>query len=539
MDLHVRHAGPTDDERAAVDALLGPPLSSWVGGERGDIRDAHVAIGGREQRQQRHLLLPALQALQARVGWISETGLDYVCTRLDVPPADAWGVATFYALLSTTPRAPRVLHVCDDIACQCKGANELVAALERTVGPSHTHGPNGDHVEIDPRGAVWMRSPCLGLCDHAPAAFVQQGGVAPSETLIGELTLDRALAVLGTYDTSVILSEAEGLLSRTREQQILTRYAPEDDSPLMSETTTLRLPQDTAAPIHRRLLDRVCVVDPTDITAYRRSGGFDALRKAVEIGPDAVIREVTDSKLMGRGGAAFPTGRKWDAVAKQSARPHYLICNADESEPGTFKDRVLLEGDPFAIVEAMTIAGFATGCERGFLYIRGEYPLGAARIQNAIDAARAHDFLGNDILGRGIRFDIEIRRGAGAYICGEETAIFNSDRRISWRAAQQAALSRAVWIVRLADSREQRRDAREHSRDHFAWRCRIREDRNGTVNGHASFLSEWTRRAAGRLRGCVWQNAARSPRHGGRTGERPAVAGHFARRRGRRVRRAR
>ena len=107
MDLHVRHAGPTDDERAAVDALLGPPLSSWVGGERGDIRDAHVAIGGREQRQQRHLLLPALQALQARVGWISETGLDYVCTRLDVPPADAWGVATFYALLSTTPRAPR------------------------------------------------------------------------------------------------------------------------------------------------------------------------------------------------------------------------------------------------------------------------------------------------------------------------------------------------------------------------------------------------------------------------------------------------
>jgi NADH-quinone oxidoreductase subunit F len=364
--------------------------------------------------------------LQARVGWISETGLDYVCTRLDVPPADAWGVATFYALLSTTPRAPRVLHVCDDIACQCKGANELVAALERTVGPAHTHGPSGDHVEIDPRGAVWMKSPCLGLCDHAPAALVQHGGVEPCETLIGELTLDRALAVIASRDTSVVLGEAEGLLSRTREQQILTRFAPEDDSPLMSETLTLRLPHDTPAPVHRRLLDRMCVVDPTDITAYRRSGGFDALRKALEIGPDAIIREVTDSKLMGRGGAAFPTGRKWDAVAKQSARPHYLICNADESEPGTFKDRVLLEGDPFAIVEAMTIAGFATGCTRGFLYIRGEYPLGATRMQHAIDVARAHDFLGDNILGRGIHFDIEIRRGAGAYICGEETAIFNS-----------------------------------------------------------------------------------------------------------------
>ena len=426
MDLHVRHAGPTDDERAAVDALLGPPSSAWDGGERGSLRDAHVAIGGREQRQQRHMLLPALQALQARVGWISETGLDYICTRLDVPPADAWGVATFYALLSTTPRPRRVLHVCDDIACRCKGANELVEALEKAIGPAHSHGPDGDHVEIDPHGAVWMKSPCLGLCDHAPAAFVQQGGVRPSETLIGELTVDRALAVLADNDSSVIASEAEGLMSRTREMQILTRASLVDDSPLMSETLTLRLPHDTPAPTHGCLLDRVGVVDPTDITAYRRSGGFDALRKAFEMGAEAVIREVTESKLMGRGGAAFPTGRKWDAVSKQAVRPHYLICNADESEPGTFKDRVLLEGDPFAIVEAMTIAGFATGCERGFLYIRGEYPLGAARIQNAIDAARAHDFLGNTILGRGVRFNIEIRRGAGAYICGEETAIFNS-----------------------------------------------------------------------------------------------------------------
>src|SRR5205085_959578 len=154
--------------------------------------------------------------------------------------------------------------------------------------------------------------------------------------------------------------------------------------------------------------------------------GFAALRRAFEMGPDAVIREVIDSRLVGRGGAAFPTGRKWEAVARQPAQPHYLICNADESEPGTFKDRVLLEGDPFAIVEGMAIAAFATGCARGFLYIRGEYPLGAERMQHAIDESRAHGFLGADILGRGVSFDIEIRRGAGAYICGEETAIFNS-----------------------------------------------------------------------------------------------------------------
>jgi NADH-quinone oxidoreductase subunit F len=121
---------------------------------------------------------------------------------------------------------------------------------------------------------------------------------------------------------------------------------------------------------------------------------------------------------MGRGGAAFPTGRKWDAVRTQPATPHYLVCNADESEPGTFKDRVLMEEDPFAIVEAMTIAAFATGCEKGFIYIRGEYPLAAARLQHAINAMRGQGLLGG--------FDIEIRRGGGAYICGEETAIFES-----------------------------------------------------------------------------------------------------------------
>jgi len=129
---------------------------------------------------------------------------------------------------------------------------------------------------------------------------------------------------------------------------------------------------------------------------------------------------------MGRGGAAFPTGRKWDAVARQPVRPHYLICNADESEPGTFKDRALMEGDPFGLVEAMTIAAYATGCEEGFIYLRGEYPLAYERLMNAIDTARARGFLGEDILGHGFHFDIEIRKGGGAYICGEETAIFNS-----------------------------------------------------------------------------------------------------------------
>src|SRR6185312_2832895 len=174
------------------------------------------------------------------------------------------------------------------------------------------------------------------------------------------------------------------------------------------------------------LLARIGVVDPERLDAYRASGGYQALRRAFELGREGVIREVLDSKLLGRGGAAFPAGRKWDAGARQPERPHYIICNADESEPGTFKDRVLMEGDPFALVEAMTIAAYATGCEQGFFYIRGEYPLAIERVQHAIDESRARGLLGDGILGQPFRFDIEVRKGAGAYICGEETAVFNS-----------------------------------------------------------------------------------------------------------------
>jgi NADH-quinone oxidoreductase subunit F len=187
-----------------------------------------------------------------------------------------------------------------------------------------------------------------------------------------------------------------------------------------------RTPAAPAPDTPARLLARVGVVDPDSLEDYRALGGYAALARAIEIGPEAVIAEVTASKLMGRGGAAFPTGRKWAAVAAQPAQPHYLVCNADESEPGTFKDRVLLEGDPFLIVEAMTIAAFATGCATGYLYVRGEYPEAESRVRRAIAAAREAALLGPDILGSGFAFDIEVRRGAGAYICGEETALFES-----------------------------------------------------------------------------------------------------------------
>jgi NADH:ubiquinone oxidoreductase, NADH-binding (51 kD) subunit len=175
-----------------------------------------------------------------------------------------------------------------------------------------------------------------------------------------------------------------------------------------------------------QLLRRVGVVDPTSLDDYVAQRGYAALAQAFAMGAEATISEVTDARLLGRGGAAFPTGRKWAAVATQPAQPHYVVCNADESEPGTFKDRVLMEFDPFSVVEAMTIEGFATGGSKGFLYIRGEYPLAESRIRGAIDQARAAGYLGPSVMGSDFAFDIEVRRGAGAYICGEETALFES-----------------------------------------------------------------------------------------------------------------
>lgn len=352
MDLHILGAEPSDDERAAIDGLLGPTTSAWEGGPRDSGAASRTSRAGlRDVRNRRDQLLPALHAVQDRVGWISRGALNHICRRLMVPPAEAWGVVTFYHLFRTEPTPGRVLHVCDDIACRLHpsaAANQSSRGADTLIRPS----------------------PCLGLCDTAPAALLMHAGTEPSVEVIGS----GEPAVGGT----------------------------------------------------RKLLRRVGVTDPSSLASYRAHGGYEALARAFDIGAAAVVAEVTAANLLGRGGAAFPTGRKWAAVAAQPLRPHYLVCNADESEPGTFKDRILLERDPFALIEAMTIAAFATGCERGFIYIRGEYASARQRLQHAIAAAYGDGLLGAGILGGNVAFDLEIRRGAGAYICGEETALFNS-----------------------------------------------------------------------------------------------------------------
>ena len=386
MDLRFTDATPSSEERAAIDAHMGPPLDGWSGGERDG--DTHrVARSGKASRDQRPLLIEALHVLQAEIGWISPGGLNYVCQRLSVPPADAFGVASFYAMFGTEERPRTVVHVCDDLACRVLGARELCAELEATIGPEGT--------DASQSGATWHRSPCLGMCEQAPAILAQRAG-RPDVALGGATAA--AVAAVSALGSTMTCAGAD--------------TAPQT--------------WDETARANLRLLRRVGHADPTSVDDYRASGGYEALYRALEIGPEATIVEVKDSKLLGRGGAAFPTGVKWEAVATQPAHPHYFVCNADESEPGTFKDRLIMELDPFAVVESLTIAGVTTGCEQGYLYIRGEYPLATERLKNAIEEARRHDLLGPDIMGRGVRFDIELRRGAGAYICGEETALFNS-----------------------------------------------------------------------------------------------------------------
>ncbi|MFV0526232.1 MAG: NADH-ubiquinone oxidoreductase-F iron-sulfur binding region domain-containing protein [Acidimicrobiales bacterium] len=337
MDVRTRGIPPSADERAAVASVLGPEPAP----------NDHDRIGGHANRARRHLLLPALHAVNDRVGWISPTAVDHIAVRLDLGPAEVYGVASFYALFSMTERPPHQVHVCVDLACRAAGRTEA------DLGP-------GEHP-----------SPCLGVCERGGAVLTIDAGDPVRRTVTPEPA--PAAAVPDAGDPSLVL------------------------------------------------LRRVGATDPASLADYVADGGFEALAVARRIGAEAVISRVAAAGLTGRGGAAFPTATKWEAVRGQPGPVHHLVANADESEPGTFKDRTLIENDPYALIEAMAIAGLAVGADHGHVYLRGEYPRAEATLHHAITEARAGGHL-----GPGTGFDITMVRGAGAYICGEETAVFNS-----------------------------------------------------------------------------------------------------------------
>ena len=322
----------------------------------------------------RSALLPLLHEAQAIYGWLPGDVQAEIGKTLRVPLADVHGVIEFYTMFYNEPTAKRVIRVCEDSACRMAGGTAVMQAIEAQL--------NLHHGQTSPDGEItYEHVPCLGMCELAPAAL---NGEKPA----GELTAEAVPAFLdGSY--------------------------PEPNAKVYG------------APL--LTLARLGKVDPNSLDDYVAHGGYEGLKKAVQQDPMRVIEAVEASDIVGRGGAMFPTGRKWHFTRGAAGDTKHIVVNADESEPGTFKDRCLMEEDPFALVEAATLAGYAVGAENGWIFVRGEYPRSYKRLQNAIEQARVAGYLGQNILGKkGFNFDIELRQGAGAYICGEETALFEA-----------------------------------------------------------------------------------------------------------------
>ncbi|MCP4143281.1 MAG: NADH-quinone oxidoreductase subunit E [Chloroflexi bacterium] len=317
----------------------------------------------------RTMLIPALLEAQSAFGYISKEKATEIGNTLRVPLADVMGVIEFYTMLYSEPTGETIIRVCTSPSCSARGGRNVHKELLHQLDLLND-GPTAD-------GKYFVEeAPCLGLCDKAPSALVD-------ETAVGNIT-------------------PENLLD------------PQD------EVTTKVYAKD---PVITR---RIGKIDPFSIDDYLVNDGFLSFPNAIHIGPDKMVECMADSGILGRGGASFPTKMKWEGAANAPGEQKYIVCNSDEAEPGTFKDRVIIENDPFSVLEGMLIGGYAIGASKGYIYVRGEYPKVQKTFQAAIESAREKGYLGENILGSGFNFDIELRSGAGAYICGEETALFES-----------------------------------------------------------------------------------------------------------------
>jgi len=327
-------------------------------------------------------LTDALHDIQSgnKENYIPEKDTLTISEKSKVSLSKVYGFATFYSMFSVKPRGKHIIRVCKSLSCHMGKAEEVIEKLEEVLGVEIGETTEDGEFTLE-------ESSCLGMCSVSPAMMIDK-------IPFGNLTVDQIPEIIKKV-------KSEGSQEKIYTEQILPAQG-------------------------RVVLKSVGVINPESIDEYIASRGYLALKKAIENGPQWVINELKKSELRGRGGAGFPTGRKWEFTAKAPGPQKYLICNADEGEPGTFKDRVIMEGDPHSIIEGMIIAAFATGCNNGYIYIRGEYDLSIRRIEKAIGDARSHGFLGRNILGSGFPFDIEIHKGAGSYVVGEETTLMES-----------------------------------------------------------------------------------------------------------------
>ena len=284
--------------------------------------------------------------------------------------------------------------VCGGTGCTSSHSGELIEALEANI---KEHGLE-EEIKV-------VRTGCFGLCALGPIMIVYPEGCFYSEVKVDDIP-------------EIV---EEHLLKGRIVKRLLYKETVEAENVKPLNETNFYKKQ------HRVALRNCGVIDPENIEEYIAYDGYAALAKALtEMTPEDVIQTVIDSGLRGRGGGGIPTGRKWSFTAANKADQKYVVCNADEGDPGAFMDRSVLEGDPHCIVEAMTLCGYATGATEGYVYVRAEYPIAVQRLQKAIDDARAYGLLGKNIFGSGFDFDLFIRLGAGAFVCGEETALMTS-----------------------------------------------------------------------------------------------------------------
>jgi len=327
-------------------------------------------------------LVQVLCDVHQKQTYITTEQLQEIAQNLKLPLSKLYSTITFYSLLSPKPKGNYVIRVCTSTPCHMKGSQDLLDYLKQKLKIKDGETTTDNLFTLE-------TTSCLGLCSFAPAMMI-------NNKIYGDLTEEKIDQIINDYQKG-----------KEKESDYLKVNILDKEKEI--------------------ILKNYGVIDPESIEEYKAKGGYDALSKAItKMTPTKVIEEVKNSKLLGRGGAAFPTGLKWEFTFRTQEKPKYIICNADEGEPGTFKDRLLLEGDPFRIIEAMTIAGYAVGAEYGYIYIRGEYEISIRRIETAINKARENNLLGKNILGSNFSFDIKVREGAGAYICGDETALMES-----------------------------------------------------------------------------------------------------------------
>ena len=347
--------------------------------------------------------LPLLHLWQEHFGYVSDEGVAWIAKKLELPPINVLELVTFYPMFRRQPAGATHIRICRTLSCALGGAYELrervakaagidleafLEGQKKTTEHGHPHNPgHGNPIAVSPDGKFSMEFvECLASCGSAPVAMVNDN-----------------------FKEAIDLDKAAELLSVTKSDATAPKVRP-------------------AHPREKRIVFKNIDVPgyTPDVECYLKHGGYAELKKALAMKPEEIVDEVKKSGLRGRGGAGFPCGVKWGFIKRGGPKPTYLICNADESEPGTFKDRYIIHQDPHQLIEGMIISCFAVGANLAYIYIRGEFPEGAQILEKALAEARGRGFLGKNILGSGFDLEIYVHRGAGAYICGEETGLIES-----------------------------------------------------------------------------------------------------------------